>query len=275
MTGIDDEVPSWQEPTGELPRVEVPTMEMPVAGRRPDPLPEPAPPPAAERDDLHPPHVRRLLFGGLAAGLLIVGTLAVASVGGDRDGATPPAAAAAPAPEAAGIDLVSEGGPVTVRTADLGGELYRVRPAGRATGTGGRIRLTVGGGPVELVLATGVRWDLGLDGAAERREIDLAGGRFSAVAMTGGATHVDLRLPRPDGTLAVRVLGGVNRFEMHTANGTPVRVRVGSGAGAVTVAGRTHNGVAAGALFTPAGWSDTPDRVDLDAAAGMARLTVS
>jgi len=119
MTGIDDAgMPSWQQPTGELPAVDtptgeqppaevrvsdlpavdVPTMEMPVAGRRPDPLPSaPAPAPSAP-DDLHPPYVRRLLFGGLAVGLLVAGGLVVASVGRDRGGEGAPAAAATPAP---------------------------------------------------------------------------------------------------------------------------------------------------------------------------------
>jgi hypothetical protein len=54
----------------------------------------------------------------------------------------------------------------------------------------------------------------------------------------------------------------------------PVRVRVGRGAGQVVLPGETHSGVAPGALFTPDEWDAGPDRIDLDATAGMNRLTV-
>jgi hypothetical protein len=33
--------------------------------------------------------------------------------------------------------------------------------------------------------------------------------------------------------------------------------------------------VAPGQTFTPAGWSDSEDRIDVDAAAGMSALTVA
>lgn len=242
-----------------------PTLEMPVAGRKPDPLPPPPPPPPST--ELHTPRVRRLLLAGLALAVVVAGALIVVSI--DRRApavSTPPRASS-------GIDLVG-GTEITVRTADLGGELYRVRPAGRATDDGGRIRLEMAAGPVELLLAPGVTWDLGVHGPADRRTVDLAGARVSAVALYDGGTVLDLRLPRPEGTLAVRLTGGVNQFALHSADGIPVRVRVGSGAGRVVLSGRSHDGVAAGALFTPDDWSGAGNRVDLDAAAGMAQLSV-
>jgi hypothetical protein len=54
-----------------------------------------------------------------------------------------------------------------------------------------------------------------------------------------------------------------------------VRVRVGRGAGQVTLNGRNHAGVAAGQTFTPAAWGAAVDRVDVDAAAGLSALTVA
>ncbi|GLY99134.1 hypothetical protein [Actinoplanes sp. NBRC 103695] len=233
------------------------TKEMPVAGRKPDPLPSP---------ELHSPLVRRLFFGGLAAVVAIAGVLIIASV--NRAEPVPPRRALQ------AIDVVG-GTAVVVRSADLGDDLYRARPAGRVSNEGGRIRLEVGAEPVELLLASGTAWDLTVRGAADRRTIDLAGARVSAVALADTATSLVLRLPRPDGTLAVRVTGGINQFALHAASGVPVRVRVGSGAGQVVLAGEAHNGVAAGALFTPDGWTGAGDRVDLDATAGLAQLSVT
>jgi hypothetical protein len=236
------------------------TLEMPVAGRKPDPLPEPEP-------ELHPPRIRLLLFAGIAVAMAVIGALVIVSIDRSAPAATPRRAASA-------IDVVG-GTRITVRTADLGADLYRVRPEARETDDHGRIRLEVATGPVELLLATGVTWDLGLSGPAETRTVDLAQARVNTVALDGGATRLDLRLPKPDGTLAVRLTGGVNQFALHTAGAVPVRVRVGSGAGRVVLAGQSHDGVAAGALFTPDDWSGAGNRIDLDAAAGMAQLTVS
>jgi hypothetical protein len=67
----------------------------------------------------------------------------------------------------------------------------------------------------------------------------------------------------------------VNRFDVHTARQVPVRVRVGSGAGRVVLDGLSHNGVAAGALFTPDRWAAAASRIDVDAVAGMSALTVA
>jgi hypothetical protein len=233
------------------------TREMPVAGRKPDPLPPP---------ELHSPRVRQLIFGGLVLAVLIAGALIIGSI--DRGDPAPPRRA-----ESA-IDLVG-GTEVTVRSADLGTELYRAKPSGRVTDDAGRIRIEVGSGPVELLLADRVAWALTIGGPADRRTLDLGRARLSTLAVNDSATRLDLRLPRPEGTLAVRVTGGINQFALHTSEGVPVRVRVGSGAGQVVLAGEQHNGVAAGALFTPDGWSGAGDRVDLDAAAGMAQLRVT
>jgi alcohol dehydrogenase YqhD (iron-dependent ADH family) len=68
--------------------------------------------------------------------------------------------------------------------------------------------------------------------------------------------------------------GGVNQFFVHTVGEVPVRVRLGSGAGQVVLDGTSHLGVAAGALFTPDRWDETVDRIDVNAVAGMAALTI-
>lgn len=91
----------------------------------------------------------------------------------------------------------------------------------------------------------------------------------------GGAGHVGLVLPRPDGTPAVRLDGGAGTVDVRTAGAVPVRVRVGGDAGQVVLDGERHSEVAAGALFPADRWADAGDRVDLDAAAGLRQLTVS
>jgi hypothetical protein len=185
----------------------------------------------------------------------------------------------------AGFDLVDGASAISLRTADLGGELYRVSTAAgdgahpRTADQDGRIRLFLDrgpgqNGPVQIVLSSRVRWSLRIGGGTNLSTIDLSGARLGEVDLSGGAGHIDLTLPPPDGTLTVRMTGGVSRFDVHTADLAPVRVRVGSGAGSVVLDGQSHAGVAAGAEFAPARWKDTVNRIDVDAVAGMSALTI-
>jgi hypothetical protein len=68
--------------------------------------------------------------------------------------------------------------------------------------------------------------------------------------------------------------GGVNRFEVRTADGVPVRIRARRGAGQVVLNGRTDDGVARGASFLSPDWAGSADRIDLDAVAGVGTLRV-
>ncbi|OJF15845.1 hypothetical protein, partial [Couchioplanes caeruleus] len=188
---------------------------------------------------------------------------------------------------AAGFDVVDGATAVMLRTADLGDRLYAVSTpqdsaiVPRAAEQDGRVRLfldrTDGSHPgtVDITLTSRVRWDLRVAGGASLSTIDLSGGGVSGVDLTGGASRINLTLPRPDGTLNVRMTGGVSLFDVRTAGRVPVRVRVGGGADQVVLNGRSHSRVPAGSLFTPANWARAADRIDVEATAGMSELTVA
>jgi hypothetical protein len=258
----------------------------------PEPAPDVTPEGPAE------PGRRWLVGAGIAAAaLLLTGTTVVAlSRSGEASDAdsgswSPPAAAAAAhtataaldGRTTAGFDLVDSAKNVTLRTVDLGDSLYRIStPEGsnvvpRAEDQDGRIRLHLAGDAqtVDVALNAAVLWDLRMAGGADLSTIDLSLGRVGGVDLTGGASRISLTLPRPDGTLSVRMSGGVSLFDVRTTGRVPVRVRVGNGAGQVTLDGRKHSGVAAGRTFTPEHWGETEDRIDVDAIAGMSALTVA
>jgi hypothetical protein len=278
-----------------------PTLELPIIGGF-----EETGPPAPGR--------RWLVGAGVAATALVlagVGTVAFGNTGQSTAGyraapavtsSAPGSAAATKAPTGkpsagpvsrspsasgpldgrtkAGFDVVNGAAAITLRTADLGEDLYRVTTPSvrqRVTFENGRVRLFLGQDApraVQVVLSSRVRWDLRIGGGTEMSTIDLSGARLTAVDLSGGAGRIVLTLPKPDGTLTVQLSGGVNRFDVHTAGGVPVRVRLGSGAGQVVLDGTSHSGVAAGALFTSARWDAAVDRIDLDARAGMSAMTI-
>ncbi|MFY1690505.1 hypothetical protein [Plantactinospora sp. WMMB782] len=184
------------------------------------------------------------------------------------------------------FDLVTDTTSVRLGAADLGDLLYRIstppganvlpRPEVRTD----RVLLhlvpsgTSGPGAVDIELNSRVRWELRFSGGAAERSLDLAGTRLTGVEFVGGSTRIDLTLPAPEGTLAVRMSGGANQFRVRAPAGPPVRVRLASGAGAVTVDGDRRSGIARGTDLTPPGWERADKRFDLDLIAGVALLTV-
>ncbi|BCJ54268.1 hypothetical protein Asp14428_57430 [Actinoplanes sp. NBRC 14428] len=267
----------------------------------------PAVPPRPHRQPVAPaPRPRRRRTG------LVLVTVVVLLAAGGVAGAyltrrtDPPRPAAAPPPVArttttaapvrnrlaapvsgldrASFELVSDTRVLRLRTTDLGDDLYRVTtPEGgsvlpRVTVEDTAVRLFLersgqrGKDEVEVLLNTAVRWRLTMTGGVQRGAFDLGGARIEGVNLVGGATRLELTLPRPDGTLPIRMSGGVNQFEVSAAPSVPVRVRTRRGAGQVKFDGRTDDGVARGAAFLSPDWGASRNRVDLDAVAGVGTL---
>ncbi|MFI5935876.1 hypothetical protein [Actinoplanes sp. NPDC051494] len=270
------------------------TVPIPVGARNRTP-PPPAPPHSSGR--------RRTLLGATLAVLLLAATGVVISVvardnAAEPTAATPPAvtpsAAASPpantlsAPvsgfDKASFEMVSDTNELKVRSTDLGDDLYRITtPFGgpilpRTAVDDGAVKLFLdqsgrsGTEEVEVLLNQDVRWRITMTGGVKRGTFDLSGGPIDGVDLAGGATRIDLTLPRPDGTLPIRMSGGVNQFEVRADSGVPVRLRTRRGAGQVTFEGRTDDGVAKEASFLSPGWQKSTDRIDVDAVAGIGSL---
>jgi hypothetical protein len=188
-------------------------------------------------------------------------------------------------PAEATFEVAASAKSVTVRSQDLGTELYRVTLAkgdGPVTAkigdTGGNHRLTLvkdsktAAPPITITLNAGVRWRLTLTAGNTETTVNLTQSRLASLELAGGAHVFDLALPRASGTLPVRVTHGMNQLKIKT-NGVPVRVTVRDGAGKVILDGDTHNGIKPGQAFTTNGWSGATDRVDVDAVEGIGTLT--
>ncbi|HEX6130980.1 MAG TPA: hypothetical protein VF044_04570, partial [Actinomycetota bacterium] len=89
----------------------------------------------------------------------------------------------------------------------------------------------------EIVLSGRIPWRIeGRMGmshvVAELEDVELTGFEIG-----GGASDIELRLPRPTTTVPIRFGGGASKLEVIRPAGVPVRVRVGSGASELTIDG--------------------------------------
>jgi hypothetical protein len=174
-----------------------------------------------------------------------------------------------------GADLVS------IRSTDLGDALYDI-----TTFDGSAVPQMAGGARLELIrtgtpgrvgadiqLNSRVRWTLRLDGGSGEQTIDLSGGRLAGLELTGAATRVVLRLPKPTGTIPITVAGPASEFDVQA--GAPVRVRLGKGADDTAIGARSRHAVPAGAVLASAGWTRTTNRYDIKAAAKLTLVRIS
>ena len=159
--------------------------------------------------------------------------------------------------------------------ASIPGLLYRVTtPAGsglvpRVTRRGSVVRAdlvaTGADGPdeVRIVLNRGVRWDLRLPAGAGEQRLDLARGRVTRVDV-GASGLVEIRLPRPVGTVPLTLTGGVGRLAVSAPRSVPLRLRLDRGAAELPPA----------TALVPANWPAARDRYLLRARDSVGILAV-
>jgi hypothetical protein len=187
---------------------------------------------------------------------------------------------------------VTSGTPVLdITAARLGGTLLRVttpdgapvRPVLSGSApvllslTGARAAPGHGGSgyAVRVVLNSAVTWSIDLAGGTQRTDVDLRGGKVTAIAAMAGSDILDVSLPAPAGTVRILLAGGASQFLLSLPGGVPAQVTAGGGAGFLTVDGQKLTGLAGGTVVETPGWATARSRVEVDMTAGVSRLAVS
>jgi hypothetical protein len=186
-----------------------------------------------------------------------------------------------PRPDEATLEVLPGAESVMIHSTDLGDELYRastlpgspVKPKVHAKGSAVTVGLSgaavAGQASVHVYLNDRVRWRLVLAGGGLEQAVDFTSGRLAALEVKSGSGRVDLTLPRPQGTLQVRLTGGAGAIAVHLPTAVPARVAADD-VGTLTVDGTAHHDGG----FTDEGWPAATDRFDLQAAGGIATMTL-
>jgi hypothetical protein len=211
-----------------------------------------------------------------------------ADPGAGADGTAPRTVSAPVAGrKAANFELLAGVSTVQVSMKDLGGDLYQIStPADAGIRPSpvikdDTVQLQVdrdgggNGGRIEVVLSTAVRWQLRFSGYADEQQINLSGGRVSSVEMIAGMHKAELQLPRPSGTVPVKITGAVDQLALRSPTDNPVRVHVGGGADAVVAGTRKLHDIAPGSTLTPKDWKKYSNRYDVTAASAIGSLNVA
>jgi hypothetical protein len=142
-------------------------------------------------------------------------------------------------------------------------------PAGAAGGG------SQAGAALSVTLSPDVAWQLDFGGSAGPVTVDMTGGRIAGLDFAQGASDISVALPRPPGTVLLRLEGGASQLAVSVPAGVPARVTAGDGASQVTVGGASYSGIAAGTVIAQPGWAAATGRIDIDATSGVSRLQVT
>jgi hypothetical protein len=237
----------------------------------------------------------------VAVAVLVFSTLAAvvgfAALGGFRSHAVAPAQAfdrSGPVGDlkAAELRLTYGAARLTLRSADLGPDLYRAhfllpvgaRPeADLAQGALG-IRIPTrqrdtcffwcesAHSDLTLTLDNRVNWKLSLDGGASESSLDLSRLNFSSLEMLGGAADATVELPAPHGTVTLSFAGGAESVRLRAPAGTQVQIRVSGGASSLVVNGSKSEGIGQDLEQRSGGYDTAQDRYEVSVSGGASSV---
>ena len=113
-----------------------------------------------------------------------------------------------------------------------------------------------------------IPWAIEVGGGASRLTANLNALRLEILRIGGGASQVELTLPRPVGVVPVRIGGGASRLTIHRPHGVAARLRVRGGASQLTVDERYAAAIGGEVRWQSPDFLSATDRYEIEIAGG-------
>src|SRR5829696_4312203 len=126
----------------------------------------------------------------------------------------------------------------------------------------------------EVTLNPAIPWQIEFHGGLSRLDADLSALRVGSFEVTGGASGVAVTLPRPSGTVSVRVTGGASDVTIHRPEGVAARIRVGRGVSELAFDEQRFGAIGGETRLQTPGYGGAADRYDVEVAGGASKLSV-
>jgi hypothetical protein len=164
------------------------------------------------------------------------------------------------------------------------GELIRARFAGpspevRAAGGLVTIRyrrrlLDVRARSANVALNGELPWSIEVDGGLTDLDGDLRPIRLAGLTVRGGANHLRLRLPAPEGTVRLVMAGGGSNVRFDRPRGVPVALRIRGGVSHLRFDDQRVRTASGDLELSSDGFASSADRYEIGFAGGASRLEV-
>jgi hypothetical protein len=126
----------------------------------------------------------------------------------------------------------------------------------------------------DIALSPAATWRLEIRGGVSGLVADLEEIGLAAIDVRGGVNRVELRLPRPNGTVPIRVSGGVSQLTLRRRAEVPVRVRIGGGASRLGLDTQYLGAIGGPVRLETPDYPNVANRYDLEIGGGASRVTI-
>ena len=126
----------------------------------------------------------------------------------------------------------------------------------------------------EVTLNPAIPWQIEFHGGLSRLDADLSVLELGSFEVTGGASGVAVTLPRPSGTIAVRVSGGASDVTIHRPEGVAARIRVGRGVSKLAFDEQRFGAIGGETRLQTIDYDGAADRYDLEVTGGASKLSI-
>jgi hypothetical protein len=126
----------------------------------------------------------------------------------------------------------------------------------------------------EVTLNGSIPWRIAIRPGVARLDGDLGALRLEAFEIGGGASQIELRLPRPVGVVPIRISGGASHVTLRRPDGAAARVRVGGGAAKLAFDTQYFGAIGGHLQLESREYADTADRYEIEIGGGAASVTI-
>src|SRR5215208_2436324 len=127
----------------------------------------------------------------------------------------------------------------------------------------------------QVTLNASVTWHIEGRGSTSRLTADLHELRLGSINLAGGASRIEVRLPRPSGTVSVRISGGASNVIIHRPEGVAARVHAGGGATHLTFDKKHFGAIGGDVNLQSPDYDDAANRYDIEVTGGANNLTIA
>jgi hypothetical protein len=126
----------------------------------------------------------------------------------------------------------------------------------------------------EIVLSGRVPWAIKAGWGMSHVVADLEDVELKGLEISGGTSHLELRLPRPRDAVRVRIGGGASNVELIRPTGVPVRLHIGGGVSKLAIDDFRLGSAGGKTDWRSPDYDQVAGRYDVDIGAGASKVTI-
>jgi hypothetical protein len=126
----------------------------------------------------------------------------------------------------------------------------------------------------EVALNASIPWHIEVRGSISRLTADLHEVRLGSLKLVGGASRTKVILPRPSGTVSVRILGGASNVTIHRPEGVAARAHASGGITNLTFDEKHFGAIGGDVNLQNPDYDAVANRYDIEVTGGANNMTL-